>query len=480
MNFKVGCLDSNKKPIFTELFQYDKDQYIFFDTNEINGISIDKVDFANKNSFEQLSNDIEANNSLTYPYRVLIPQILIDEGLPLNMYCIHNITVNNKIQSDTIARFIINITPKEPQQVTPYPKYKKPKQNFADNSWELISEIARYDDPSKYWKVGDYKMIEFPGISYSFICSDTYSDTGERIGGQGNVSNESLFLSLIDYKVGKYKVAFHTNDTYSIEGNGIYIMQPDVGASSSSASNENDYFTVEVKNTKAYPLQIIGFNHDKVTNPYTYGKQRAGITLQLGSSRSIYGDTKPSLYDGEIAGLMNSKGYFKSPNKVLSDFTEGVTNWANGGFRIALQNLFDNSDVANYMVEVQKYTSRFYNSSNYWASPMLTNDKVFLPSEWEIFGTTVFAPAQEGHQYEFYNDGYSKFMWHKDMLGDNPIKETHIWLRSTQGSGVSANTPDCNSTCCIHLKINTDSLGYSPSAASSDNRPGFIAPCICL
>lgn len=36
---------------------------------------------------------------------------------------------------------------------------------FANNSWETIKWVAQNDDPSKYWSVGDYKMLDFPGFT---------------------------------------------------------------------------------------------------------------------------------------------------------------------------------------------------------------------------------------------------------------------------------------------------------------------------
>jgi hypothetical protein len=390
---------------------------------------------------------------------------------------------------------------------------------FANNSWELIKWVCQNDDPSKYWKVGDYKEIEIGTSqhSYAFDTTNVLNSNGVEVetpvyGGDdgftyegdapvtAHIYDEEGFLSLVGNQAGEYKVLLlKSNGDYGYDpGNRVYVIE---GISDPFVDkidlygNADDVFSYEGDNyiivtitedivSNTYPLQIIGFNHDKVTNPYEYGKAKAGMTLQLGCSRSQYGDTKASLYSGTIEGLMSSNGkYFKSPNKVLSDFTDGATNWVDGGFRLALQSLFDGTEVAPYMVEVTKYTVQYYTADNYWCSVLHSNDKVFLPSEWELYGLTVHAPTKEGEQYEFYKDGYSKFMWHKDLL-DGTTSVANLWLRSAQGSSVNVNSADKASTCAVYYKVHTlhpqTSVNYTPSSAASENRAGFIAPCICL
>ena len=372
---------------------------------------------------------------------------------------------------------------------------------FANNSWELIKWICRHDDPSKYWKVGDYKPLCFgkklvatnltPNTEGwyegDYVCAKNYETILAFF-------DWDKFVDVIDRKVGTYTIKapqvnfappFYVYDeegTKIWEGNSL----SDLGASIADITASPDEWTVIVGDEKLeYPLQIIGFNHDKVTNPYEYGKQRAGMTLQLGCSRSNkhYGDTRATLFEGVIDGIMSSNGkYYKSPNKVLTDYSEGATNWANGGFRIALQSMFDNTEIAAHIVEVQKYTSQYFSESNYWCAPMLTADKVFLPSEWEMFGVIVHSPAQEGDQYEYYKDGYSKFMWHKDLL-NGVITKANLWLRSAQGASVNVNLTDNTTTCAVYLNVKSYdplSVNYTPSAAASETRAGLIAPCICI
>lgn len=281
-----------------------------------------------------------------------------------------------------------------------FPKYPEVDPVFSNNSWELIKWVAQNDDPSKYWKVGNYKLLEINGSTY--------------------------------------------------------------------------------------PMMILGFNHDKVTDPYNYGKQKAGMTLQLGASHSLYGDDKPSLYSGSIPGLMNSEGYFKSPNGVLKDYKHGATNWADSGFRVALQTLFDGTEIADYIVPVQKYTSKYYHSNIYWSDALLTNDKVFLPSEYEVFGQQILAPYIEGEQYEFYKEGHSKFMWEHSM-SKLPLNTVfRLWLRSAYATKVNEFKADSSYSCNVYLTIKSFkplNVLYSPSYCDSQydsSSKGIIAPCVSM
>ena len=388
------------------------------------------------------------------------------------------------------------------------PKYSKEDIDpvFANNPWDLIKWVCQYDDPSKYWKIGDYKNISFK--NYKCIDNTLEDDKGtftvsvdmeifiKKLKQLGYAFCDCSILTYGNF-IGHRYLNFglgidskpYYRECYSHSTNGgkvIYFGEwADIGITlSRDISLENgkgELGSIVYDYDTKYPLQIIGFNHDKVTEPYNYGKQKAGITLQLGASRNVYGDTKPSMYEGAIEGLMDASGkYFISPNRVDGDLADNATNWAESGFRIAIQSLFDGTEIAPHIVEVQKYTSQYYNGSNYWSAAMLSNDKVFLPSEWEVFGVICHAPCQEGEQYEFYKDGYSKFIWSQGLL-DGTLTASRYWLRSAKGSEVSRDTPNSKSSCSVYLSVlslDPLSVNYSPSVAMGGS--GYIAPCICL
>lgn len=399
---------------------------------------------------------------------------------------------------------------------------------FAENSWETIAHVCRYGDPSKYWKVGDYKEVVFKEEEHFSIGDTTGNGIEEYLGikcyDPSNMVDEIKGTSIkigaeFTYTIGEdetieYKIRLTaTNRMSSAPTKIIYEEEKKLAHLTFPISFEcgitieqikdgdinqylvdatfTPYITTNIANHTSkmvQTLQIIGFNHDKVINPYEYGKQRAGMTLQLGCSRNVTGDEKATLLEplyNNIEGIITEdKLYFKCPNNVLTDYTEGATNWVDGGFRIALQSLFDKSEIAPFLVEVQKYTSQYFDTSNKWYAPMLSSDKVFLLSEYEVFGEVFRAPGKEGEHYEFYKDGYSKFMWSNGLLFE-VINGARIWLRSAYGEGVSPSTKNINYAISIYESVvnrNPLRVNYMPSKPSNgkDGVPAYIAPCICL
>ena len=379
---------------------------------------------------------------------------------------------------------------------------------FANNSWETIVNVSRFDDPSKYWKEGDYKMLDFP------ISNNAKLGEIEVVGGIATnndftfeISDMSAFVShlgsedkcyvAVHFDYGLYTTTieltlqrvFNSPAFYrEVKGGILDITDFECGLTVRKINPDFTYdnvLTLEAEvavtfGTSSFPMMILDFHHDPVVDPYTYGKQKAGTTLMLGASRNVYGDGTPSLYTKSIAGLMDDRGYFKSPNRVLKDYSDGATNWAESGFRLALQTLFDKTEIGNYIVSVQKYTSRYYKKNIYWSDALITNDKVFLPSEYEIFGQQILAPYIEGEQYKFYKDGYSKFMWSDALLmGDSDLGR--LWLRSAYGAKVNELQGDSNYSLNVYLGVNSRNPAnvlYSPSYATSGD--GVIAPCVNL
>lgn len=89
-----------------------------------------------------------------------------------------------------------------------------------------------------------------------------------------------------------------------------------------------------------------------------------------------------------------------------------------------------------------------------------TVDKIFIPSEIEVFGKTKYSKKGEGEQYEFFKE------WHNRVKGykDSDCAWWH-WLRSP-GSGN-------NSNFCI---VNSNGK-YNSSLASAN---GWVAPCFAI
>lgn len=148
-------------------------------------------------------------------------------------------------------------------------------------------------------------------------------------------------------------------------------------------------------NGKAYRIDIIGKNHDT----YAAGGT-APLTFQM---HDCYG----------TAYSMNS-----------SNTNSG--GWRNSAMRTthlpAILNMMP-AEVKAAIRDVRKKTS----AGNQSSSIQTTNDKLFLLSEIEIFGSTTYSFAGEGTQYAYYQAGNSKV---KNLNGG----ANNWWERSPSSS----------------------------------------------
>ena len=151
-------------------------------------------------------------------------------------------------------------------------------------------------------------------------------------------------------------------------------------------------------NGKAYRIDIIGKNHDT----YAAGGT-APLTFQM---HDCYTETKQ----------MNS-----------SNTNSG--GWQNSAMRTthlpAILNMMP-AEVKAAIRDVQKKSS----AGNQGSSIQTTNDKLFLLSEIEIFGSTTYSFAGEGKQYAYYQAGNSKV---KNLSGG-----ADFWWERSPCSGNSA------------------------------------------
>lgn len=144
-------------------------------------------------------------------------------------------------------------------------------------------------------------------------------------------------------------------------------------------------------NGKAYRIDIIGKNHDT----YAAGGT-APLTFQM---HDCYDETKQmNSSNTNIGGWQNSAMRTTHLPAILALMPE---------------------EVQAAIKEVQKKTS----AGNQSSSIQTTNDKLFLLSEIEIFGSTAYSFAGEGKQYAYYQAGNSKV---KNLSGG----ASYWWERS--------------------------------------------------
>ena len=168
----------------------------------------------------------------------------------------------------------------------------------------------------------------------------------------------------------------------------------------------------------SYRIDIIGKNHDDLSD----GTGKAPLTFQM---HDCYTETKQMNF-----GNTNSGG------------------WQNSAMRTthlpAILNMMP-AEVKAAIRDVQKKSS----AGNKSSSIQTTNDKLFLLSEIEIFGSTTHSFAGEGKQYEYYQAGNSKV---KNQNGS-----ANSWWGSSPDSSTST------SFCYVRSK-DAASAGYTSSS----------------
>lgn len=161
---------------------------------------------------------------------------------------------------------------------------------FNELSWKDIANISKTSDPSLYWKVGDYKQvslaIEAPeSFTYSILLeigSATITDRAKFLEETGITSDGTYEIYITE---GEIVYALINNKEHTLYDWGQYygITFENV----INATQSGEVTILGLSYTISLPITIIGFNHDTVSDPSTYGKQKAGITLMLGTPRTI-------------------------------------------------------------------------------------------------------------------------------------------------------------------------------------------------
>ena len=170
-------------------------------------------------------------------------------------------------------------------------------------------------------------------------------------------------------------------------------------------------------NGKAYRIDIIGKNHDTYASGGT-----APLTFQM---HDCYDETKQ----------MNSS----------NTNSGGWTNCAMRSTHLpAILNLMP-AEVKAAIRDVQKKSS----AGNQSSSIQTTNDKLFLLSEIEIFGSTTYSFAGEGKQYDYYKAGNSKV--------NNLSGSAYIWWERSPRSS------DSTGFCRVGSSGSADASGASAS-----------------
>lgn len=163
-----------------------------------------------------------------------------------------------------------------------------------------------------------------------------------------------------------------------------------------------------------YPIDIIGKGHDD----YADGSGKAPLTFQM---HNCYSDVE--LMNG---GSPTNRGGWAGCT-MRTEFLPSILTKMPSELQAAIR-------------EVNKLTSAGRQSSTI----NTTADKLFLLSEVEIFGSTIYSKSGEGTQYDYYKAGRTKIKNRYDEPTDwwtrSPCKNDSTNFCDTNSDGDAANT----------------------------------------
>lgn len=195
---------------------------------------------------------------------------------------------------------------------------------------------------------------------------------------------------------------------------------------------------------------IGGFDHDDLTNSINNHTKAAVTLLQ----KDCLMDTSTD-YGTKNGSENTENGYMSSRRSNEGGWNScGRRGWCNDTYFYALPRTF-----RELIKTVNKKTSVGNNSSTIET----VQDKVFLASEIEIFGSTSYSFAGEGTQYQYYKNAianrYKMPRWDGQNVSD-------IYL---------TRSPANNSTTgfCVVIANGAPNTNYANATAG-------IAPCVCL
>lgn len=202
--------------------------------------------------------------------------------------------------------------------------------------------------------------------------------------------------------ISMFSAAISNNSDITNETSVIYLDNGDIHRKVSIG----DQVTLSLNGTNYY-FDIIGFNHDTLTDTAAYGEEtatgKAGITFQMH-------DLFEALYKMNSSNT-NSGGWKSSAMRTST--METMKSYLPSAWQTVIK-------------PVNKASGTGGGSSS---GTETVSDSCFLLAEIEIFGSTTYSVSGEGTQYAYYKAGNSKV---KNMSGS----ASH-WYERSPNSGSS-------------------------------------------
>ena len=178
-----------------------------------------------------------------------------------------------------------------------------------------------------------------------------------------------------------FSAAISNNSDITNETSVVYLDKGDIHRKVSVG----DQVTLSLNGTN-YAFDIIGFNHDTLTDPAAYGEEtatgKAGITFQM---HDCFATTYPM-----NSSNINSGGWKSSAMRTST---------------MATMKGYLPDDWEAIIKPVNKASGKGGGSSS---GTETVSDSCFLLAEIEVFGSAEYSVSGEGTQYAYYKAGNSK------------------------------------------------------------------------
>ena len=201
-----------------------------------------------------------------------------------------------------------------------------------------------------------------------------------------------------------FSAAISNNSDITNETSVIYLDNGDIHRKVSIG----DQVTLSLNGTNYY-FDIIGFNHDTLTNASEYGAPtktgKAGITFQM---HDLF----------ETTYLMNS-----------SNTNSG--GWKSSAMRTSTMPLMKGYLPADWEAIIKPVNKASGTGGGSTSGTEAVSDSCFLLAEIEIFGSTKYSVSGEGTQYAYYKAGNS--------ASKNKGGSAYSWWERSHYSGFSKN-----------------------------------------
>ena len=170
-----------------------------------------------------------------------------------------------------------------------------------------------------------------------------------------------------------------------------------------------------------YWAYILGFDHNSDVEGtgihFQMGKEKSGIPIAFSDANSY-----DFFMNEEETNMTNWSGSYMR-NTYCSDF----------------YNCLSSDEVIGYIKSVAKYTGM---GGAYTAEVEYTDELIFIPSEYEVFGSTTYSSAEEAsyqQKYSYFTASSRRVRYDHDDIGST----TRWWLRSPD------NTSPGNGWCAV-------------------------------